>query len=349
MESTTELLGRFAAALDEVAVAWVPVDRLVLEGSPRRAPREAGHVEVLAGAADRLPPIVVHRETLRVIDGVHRVHALRARGRRRIAVRFFRGSAQDAFLLGVVLNVRGGKPLTLAERRSAAERIVTTHPTWSDRAIASVTGLSAKTVAGVRGRTGSRAPRSTVRVGRDGRTRPLSAASGRLKASRIMTERPDATLREVAAECGISLGTAHDVRIRLRKGQHPVPARAGVEPPTQPPAKPPRKPQTEPPRQPPAVGRRGVGPAPDGRDDGFAVVRERFQSMSREPSLKYSPQGRLLLQLLKLSTMDREEWLSAVRAVPPHWRGTLGELARFCAAEWQRVADETEGVGRRTA
>lgn len=326
-ETTEEQLRRVAAALACSPVVHVALDSLVLGDSPRQVPQDISHVQVLADVQEQLPPVIVHRPTMRVIDGVHRVHAVRSLGLRDIAVKFFDGGADDAFLLAVRLNVQHGMPLSLAERRAAAERIITTHPSWSDRSVASVAGLSSKTVAAMRRRSTEEIPRSNVRVGRDGRVRPLSAASGRLKASRIFAERPDTTLREVAAEAGISIGTAHDVRVRMEKGLDPVP-----------------------------TGRAGSGQhsdedqeATEPQTGGVETVRSRHQLLSREPALKYSTHGRRLLQMISLTVLDPDERASVLGAVPPHWMGTIAELARYCADQWNRLAEEAESRKRRSA
>jgi hypothetical protein len=56
-----------------------------------------------------------------------------------------------------------------------------------------------------------------------GRARPLDTADGRLRASAIIKERPQASLREVAREAGISPSTVRDVRQRVKQGLDPVP------------------------------------------------------------------------------------------------------------------------------
>lgn len=253
---------------------------------------------------------------MRVIDGVHRVHACRYRGQQNVAARFFEGSNEDAFLLAVKLNVRHGMPLSLADRRAAAERLLVTHGSWSDRALAAVTGLSPKTIASIRGRLTATDPQSNTRIGRDGRARPLSTTAGRLKAYQMMQEHPEATLREVATACGISLGTAHDVRKRLRGGLDPVPSRK------------------------PLATRRASRRRAESTAFCFDTALARLQAMCREPSLKYSQQGRALLQLLRMSVLEPSRWTEMVAAVPPHWRGALADMARFCAAEWNQVVEE---------
>jgi hypothetical protein len=55
-------------------------------------------------------------------------------------------------------------------------------------------------------------------MGSDGRLRPLTSLDGRRRASEPIVARPEAPLREIAAEAGISVGTAHDVRQRMQRG-----------------------------------------------------------------------------------------------------------------------------------
>ncbi len=130
-------------------VEVVPVSLLLPADSPR-ARENPEHVRALAASDAMFPPVIVHRATMRVIDGTHRVRATVLRGRKQVPVRFFRGTAQDAFILAVEVNARHGLPLTSADRITAAERIVRSHPEWPDRAVASTTGLSVATVCAIR-------------------------------------------------------------------------------------------------------------------------------------------------------------------------------------------------------
>jgi hypothetical protein len=193
--------------------------------SPRLQGEDEAHARLLAAAPGELPPILVHRPTMRVIDGMHRVTAASLRGHRHILALFFDGLWDDAFVEAVRRNVTHGKPLTQQERERAAERILTTHPQWSDRVVAEACGMSPRTVARLR-RVVRPARSTVVRVGRDGRARPTDTTAGRLQAAEIMRERPEASLREVAELAGTSVGTARDVRHRLTSGRHPLPDRA---------------------------------------------------------------------------------------------------------------------------
>ena len=83
--------------------------------SPRLDGLDTDHVRQLAERAETMPPLLVHRATLRVIDGHHRLAAARLRGLDRVPVRWFEGSDAEAF----VAVVRS----TPAVSRPAAPRI----------------------------------------------------------------------------------------------------------------------------------------------------------------------------------------------------------------------------------
>ncbi|MDT3396833.1 streptomycin biosynthesis protein [Streptomyces sp. B1866] len=243
---------------------------------------------------------------MRVIDGMHRVRAALLRGRRDIEAEFFDGDEREAFVLAVEANTAHGLPLSLADRTAAAERIIRSHPYWSDRAIASATGLTAKTVAAVRRRSSGKVPQSNVRVGRDGRLRPLNVADGRRRAGELLVRHPDAPLRQIAKSAGVSLGTVADVRQRLRRGEDPVPAKQRAA----------ELRTAERQTVGPVVGQAaaaGLGPwplGPDGRpaDPGPAAREDpprdseltRLQSLRRDPSLRFTEGGRALLRWLDI-------------------------------------------------
>ncbi|MEU4746566.1 ParB/RepB/Spo0J family partition protein, partial [Actinosynnema sp. NPDC023658] len=131
----------------------IPVGLPLPADSPRLDGEDPDHIRLLAGTTAPLPPILVHRSTMRVIDGMHRLRAAMLRGDTEIAVEFFDGTEAEAFARGVRENVTHGLPLSRADREAAAARIITAHREWSDRALAQLTGLSATTVAAVRARS----------------------------------------------------------------------------------------------------------------------------------------------------------------------------------------------------
>lgn len=197
-EERVEATGGWSG-LDMLAVETVPLMALLAPAiSVRRNGESLAHVRLLADAETDLPPIVVHRPTMRVIDGMHRLRAAALRGSTEIEVRFYEGGEMDAFVLAVQANVTRGLPLSLAERTEAAARIVVSHPNWSDRLIATATGLAPTTVAGIRQRSTESMARVDGRIGKDGRVRPTNSAEGRRRVRTVMAERPGASLREIA-------------------------------------------------------------------------------------------------------------------------------------------------------
>ncbi|MEV4256382.1 helix-turn-helix domain-containing protein, partial [Spirillospora sp. NPDC049652] len=200
---------------EEKTVVRVEIAALSTRDSPRVLGEDPDHVEALAAVQDELPPILVHRATMNVIDGMHRLRAARLRGDDRIPVRFFDGDAADAFVVAVQHNIAHGLPLSLADRKSAAERIIASHPQWSDRRIASATGIAPGTVAEIRRRTRGTAD---VRIGQDGRARPVNGVEGRRQAAELIRKEPGLSLRQVARAVGISPETVRDVRNRLNQG-----------------------------------------------------------------------------------------------------------------------------------
>lgn len=304
-------------------VETVAIGSLLLTDSPRLTAHDAAHVQVMAAVAERLPPVVVHRPSMRVIDGVHRVLAHQLRGEASVAVRFFDGSSQDAFLLSVQSNIAHGLPLSLAEREAAAARIVLSHATWSDRAIARAVGLSATTVAAIRRCSTDDSRQSNVRIGRDGRARPLDIAAGRIRASQVIAARPDASIREVAREAGVSIGTAHDVRTRLSRGLAPVPASQSAGATEGQPAR----------RSTPRQERVTAA-------DTYLDILERYQRIRRDPSLRHTENGRSLIRKLDACMFEEEGWRALINAVPPHQATDVADLARSLAAQWQKLADE---------
>jgi ParB-like chromosome segregation protein Spo0J len=309
------------------SIELVPLVDLVLADSPRLSGENFEHARELAGSGADLPPILVHRDNLKVIDGHHRVRAARLRGVDRIAAHYFDGDEQDAFVLAVQSNLTGGLPLTLAERTNAAARITGTHAHWSDRAIATATGLSHKTVAAIRRRAcGQGGVQSPARVGRDGRVRPLSTATARRAAGALIAEKPDVSLREIARTTGLSIGTARDVRARVRRGEDPVLPRQRAKAPARPV-----------PQAPAAAADAG---AATGRPAGdlSAVLCE----LRRDPSLRFTEGGRMLLRLLDAHTLDPASWVRLIGIVPPHWNHVIATIARGHADAWRGFADRLD-------
>ncbi|OXM45018.1 ParB N-terminal domain-containing protein [Amycolatopsis alba] len=304
---------------------WVPVDSLLPADSPRLAGESAEHIRVLALSEAVLPPIVVQLATRRVIDGMHRLRAARLRGRREILVRFYDGDDDDAFVIAVETNIAHGLPLSQADRTAASARIIHARPQWSDRKVASVTGLSATTVGAIRRRSadGTGQAKVSARIGLDGKSRPLDATEGRLLASDLMKRRPEAPIREIAAAAGVSPATALDVRRRLRNGEHPVPQRKRTVRPAQ--AGSTGQVEDQEADTPPGLDRRAV-----------------LLELGKDPSLRFTDGGRALLRWLDAHTAGMEEWKQHIDNLPPHSVRTVAKLARHNSVAWQEVLEYLE-------
>ncbi|MDQ0752997.1 hypothetical protein QF034_007228 [Streptomyces africanus] len=308
----------------------VEISSLSMGDSPRISGESPEHVEMLAAVDVPLPPIMVHRPTTRVIDGMHRLRASMLMGRKTIAVRFFDGTEEDAFVLAVKSNITHGLPLSATDRRHAAERIIATHPRWSDRMIASVVGTSAKTVAEIRRTADAGGTAGSTRIGRDGRVRPVDVSEGRKLAHEMIVRDPGLSLRQVARAAGISPETVRDVRHRMLRGEDPVPR-----------------------ARPRNVVEHGAGdrtgghraelvtkaPAECEAKPAPALVVKRLHA---DPALRLNESGRDLLRLLNIHTVRSEDWNRIIESVPPHRMETVAQLARSCAEKWSEIASRIE-------
>lgn len=319
--------------VDPPVHARLPLTALAEGDSPRLAGEDAEHVKLLAAIDGPLPPVLVHRPTMRVVDGMHRLRAARLRGDETIGVVYLDCGDEDVFVGAVQANIRHGKPLTLADREAAAARIVQSHPRSSDRAIAAIAGLAPHTVATIRRRLTSGDDQAESRVGRDGRVRPMHSAEARRKASAFLQANPDASLRQVARATGLSPTTVRDVRDRMRRGDDPVPSgpRRRIE------------------------GVRAVHKGPNatvGRGRFGAVAsdhRRLLQDLNRDPSLRFSESGRALLRWLSSKSAGPDEGVELIDMMPPHCTYVVAEVARGIAEEWSAFADRLEQRQRSSA
>src|ERR1700683_444823 len=305
----------------------IPVSSLLTGRSPRINGENPEHLRILAESDAILPPILVHRASMRVIDGMHRVSAARLRREETIEVRFFDGSEDAAFIAGVKANRAHGLPLSLADREAAASRILITNADYSDRWIANVAGIATGTVAAIRRRVGPDNGQPTARLGQDGRVRPVTSAYGRRAAAQAIAEHPEASLREIARIAGISPETARDVRKRQQGGMEPVASpqrgdRSGDERPAGP---------TSPER----CRRSGPRDATRGRES-------LLKNLADDPSLRFSESGRALLGWLAARATGPEGWQAHAADIPSHCAYVVADVARRCADEWKELADRLE-------
>jgi ParB-like chromosome segregation protein Spo0J len=312
----------------------VPIGDLMGTLSPRERHEDPAHVRLLA-ETESTHPLLVHRPTMRVIDGVHRLLAAMMNGRTEVAVQSFDGSEADAFVLAVELNIRHGLPLTLRERKAAAQRIIGSHANWSDRAIAERTGLSAKTVGKTRKEATDEVPERGSRVGRDGKARPLSSVEGRRSAAALIVAEPEISLRELSRKTGVSVGTIRNVRKRLACGQDPIPDR--LRDAESGPAR------VAPPHARTMLARGKVGAAAQRAKAGWprgeqgetaSVVRK----LLRDPSLRATESGRRLLRMLVATELERSELEEIATAVPAHCVPLVRAVALARSEEWDQLA-----------
>jgi ParB-like nuclease domain len=288
--------------LEKVSDGVVAVDLLVAGDTLRLNGVDKDHVQVLAQLG-QFPPLLVHRGSMRVIDGMHRLSAAKLLGWATIDVRFFEGDTEEAFVEAVRANSAHGLPLTLADRTAAATRIVRAHPEWSDRMIAGLVGLSPKTVGVVRRRLTEELPQSTARIGRDGRVRRMPA-------------------RAVACET-----------VRVPGGEMAedgVPSSAAVEPdrPAQATPLSAKKPRKE-------------RPIPESRQEADAErCRTTLLALCQDPSLRMTETGRFLLRLLELHLARARQWEQLLANVPPHRADLVADLAGECAKTWLDFAEK---------
>jgi ParB-like chromosome segregation protein Spo0J len=304
------------------------IGSLLPADSPRLQGEDTEHIRLLAEIKEKLPPILVHRKTMRVIDGMHRLKAAILRGDRTIEASFYDGDDAQAFMMAVKANVQHGLPLSLSDRKAAAARIVRSSPYLSDRAIAEVSGLSAKTVGAIRWDSAAEQAESQQRIGRDGRVRPLSTVDGRRFASELITLNPESSSREIARMAGISPSTVRDVRDRLCRGEDPVPTRlragSNIERPTRE-----RKLQER-------IKSIQL----------FECREEIIDKLSRDPAVRMTEHGRAMLRWLNSQSQQVDkDWESVADQVPEHCTSLIADLACSIAGAWLEFAGEMRRRG----
>ena len=331
-----EYLGQ---AADAAEVVTIPILSVLPGDSPRLNGEDRAHIARLAEMETSLPPILVDRRTMRVIDGMHRLMAASLQGWQTIEVIFFDGSAEDIFLRAVQENVTHGLPLSQADRRAAAERIIASHAHMSDRAIGQAAGLAAKTVAAIRKRSIDHVPQSNARVGRDGRVRPLDSSDARRRAAELLTSQPEASLRDVARAAGISPATVLDVRNRLARGEPPAPQKPGTA----------GSNATSGVRANGAAGSEGAsgpglrsGARPTAAPDPAATV----DKLLRDPALRNNEHGKEMLRLLHINAVSARQLPNAAATLPPHCVTTIVRLAHHYATMWHDFAHELDARAR---
>jgi ParB-like chromosome segregation protein Spo0J len=334
--SATDVCADPTDMIDRLPVFSVSLSSLKPGFFLRQSGTDDAHVQLLvdAASASELPAILVQENSLRVVDGMHRIEAARLRGEECINARFVDCSDEEAFMLAVKSNTLHGLPLSRADRIDGARRILEWHADWSDRAVAAAAGLSAKTVAGLR-RSDAEVHDLNKRLGRDGKRRPVTGVEGRRRAAGYLMTHPRASLREVAREADVSLGTAHDVRAKLRQGLDPVAVG----------------------QRNPAEEQESQGSDREGRRDWISPsngssLRPRRQGsppsswsaispkLAKDPTIRYTERGRAFLCWMDTRMMQPGDWGDFVDAIPPHWMDDISLIADSVGDAWREFATQ---------
>ncbi|KUO18766.1 hypothetical protein AQJ91_23095 [Streptomyces dysideae] len=295
------------------------------------------------------------------MDGLHRYRAAIIRKQQSIHVQFFDGSEEDAYIYGVQVNVRHGLPLTLAERKAAAERVIRMRPELSNRALAGITGLSAKTVGSIRQRSVEEESQLNARVGLDGRVRPVNIEEGRRLALELICRDPHASVREIARAAGVSVGTAHNLRTRLNSAETTEADRARDSAPHSGTVRPvdvgAEEPAADDETAPtdaavtPVLAhrtRRGMARR-EASPDVSPRLFTRLEGLRRDPSLRMTERGRAVLMWLGRRLTTYGEGARELDNLPPHLVPVIADLALECADEWRRLAEELHNRTRQTS
>jgi hypothetical protein len=293
----------------------VYVKDLSVADSPRLNGVNEAHAQHLAEVYASLPPILVHRPSMRVIDGMHRVRAAVILGLETVDAQFFNGSDGEAFIQSVTRNIADGLLLSLADRGAAVRRILAGFPAMSDLSIAVYTGLDPGVVTEVRRRVAAGVPELPLLAGKLPAP-ALAAECGRAAGPALgASGRP---LKPVAREAVLSsLGTPGGVR---RDEEQTTGA----------------QPRMVPARTPAARDAQGC-PA---RPAMARTSRDRLRTLSSNPSLRNSQSGREFLRWLHGHFVTDEAWKELIETVPPHCAETVAEIAMKCSDAWRRFAEE---------
>ena len=290
--------------LSGIPVEAVAIDALRDADSPRVAGEDQDHIRDLIGIYEQLPPILVHRSTMRVIDGMHRLRAARERGEAHVKIRFVEGDEADVFVLAVRTNVVHGLPLSMDDKRKAVSRIIGLCPDWSDRRIASVCCVSAKVVATLRDCPADEQQQLDKRVGRDGKARPVNSAERREKVRELLRERPESSLREIAEKADVSPETVRSIRTAMRAGS--------------------------PQREAPGTGQQ--------RGDLDCSAASCLHRLKNDPAVRSNEVGRQLLQFLGISTLLAHDPAKITENLPEYAMPWITEAVRDIASAWLSLA-----------
>jgi hypothetical protein len=200
--------------------------------------------------------------------------------------------------------------------------------------MAVITGLSAKAIASLRTSATGDTQFYGKRLGRDGKRRPVIAGEGRRRAAEYLNSHPDASLRQVARETDVSLGTVHDVRDRIRRGTLHV-----VEEPGRP-AEQVASDSTTSVAAGPASLARSLPPRRETGNAQQLVWPAISAKLTSDPALRYTDGGRAFLRWMTVHSMQADEWREFIDSIPQRWLKDVCQIAASMNEEWRQFAEQ---------
>lgn len=162
--------------------AWAPRDSIYIDEAilPRIGGVDSKLVREYAEMLDDLPPIIVQKDTYRLIDGAHRTNAAYDPNSQTTLLRVI---ARDVKMKDLEeeayrANVHHGKPLTSREKSNFARILFAKYPNKPVSDIARLAGISRPTASKIRDEDSGSEDRK-MEVERDGKTYERSARSQR--------------------------------------------------------------------------------------------------------------------------------------------------------------------------
>ena len=190
------------------------------------------HLDAIVMSDGDWPPVVIRRADMTIVDGHYRYMAACQLGHTHIDCVYFDGREDSAFLEALRRNRDHGLPLSFRDREAAAREVMKFHPDWSDRRLGAACGLAPGTVGRIRsavhGATGQDC-QLNIRVGRDGRRRPVDPNESRIRVISALRAQPEASLREIARVARVSPATVRAVRAASGSVERHAPDERPVE------------------------------------------------------------------------------------------------------------------------
>ncbi|WP_444978674.1 hypothetical protein [Actinoplanes derwentensis] len=246
---------------------------------------------------------------MRIIDGMHRLRAAQLNGESCITARLLDDDDKTSYLRSISANVSHGLPLSLTDRRAAALELISMFPHCSDRSIGRAAGITGKTVGSLRKKFGGAMP--ATRTGRDGRIRPIDNASAKRAVTELITQNPEASLREIARNAGVSPNTVRSIRQQMT-------------------ATPGQDDNSD------GQNNRSFQGKTDSRTS-EKITETLLTNLRNDPALRYSETGRLLLRLLHQEI--RNPVTTLVDSLPPHCLPSVANVAWDIAQQWMQVSE----------